>query len=145
MRGFLDSLLSPEPLPGGAMRGRREDKLPPFVAIFREMLKSEAWEKLGNAARVAYIHLKAKCVSRNPGEITLSYNEMERFMERRTFSRAIRELEEGGFISRTQRGGLYRRRNFFRLSENWRNHNSGGNNTTVESGKSDTVQRQALN
>lgn len=99
---------------------KKKNKLPPFVWIPKDMLTSPAWEALGHASRVAYIHLKAKCYSRDPGNIALSYQEMERIMQRRTYSRAIRSLEENGFIDRTQRGGLYRRRNFFRLSEDWR-------------------------
>ena len=74
------------------------------------MLKSQAWEKIGCPARVAYIHLKGKCCSQSVDELTLSFNEMERIMERRTFANALKELEVNGFIVRTQRGGLYRKR-----------------------------------
>lgn len=123
---------------------RKKNKFPPFVPIFREMLKSPAWEKIGNPSRVAYIHLKDKCVSRDPGEITLSYHEMERIMERRTFARALHELENFGFIDRIQRGGLFRRRNYFRLIEEWRKiQSSSGKNATVTSGKSDTVGKES--
>lgn len=141
---------------------KKKNKLPPFVPIFREMLKSPAWESLGNASRVAYIHIKAKVVSPTPGDVSLSYNEMERIMERRTYSWALKELEELGFIEKSQRGGLYRRRNFFRLIEEWREKtvadiyvakeklkkakeslkerkSSSVKNATVERGRSDTV------
>jgi len=102
------------------MSGRRKNKLPPFVPIFKDMLKSNAWGQLSNPARVAYIHMKAKVCTPYPDEITLSYREMEKFMQQRTFSRAIRQLEELGFIKIEQKGGLYRRRNFYTLSEQWR-------------------------
>jgi uncharacterized membrane protein len=101
-------------------RLRKKNKFPPFVAIFKEMLRSEAWESLSHPAKVAYIHLKEKCVSRDPGEITLSFKEMERIMRRHTFSKAIKELEQRGFILKEQRGGLFRKRNFYRLTEQWR-------------------------
>ena len=101
---------------------KKQNRFPPFIPIFRDMLKSKSWENLTNASRVAYIHLKAKCVSSNPGELTLSYAEMERIMRRETFSTALKQLETTGFIVRTQRGGLFRRRNFFQLSEGWKNH-----------------------
>jgi len=84
------------------------------------MLQGSAWESLGNGARVAYIHIKAKCVSFEPMEISLSYKEMERIMTRQTFARALRELEQFGFIKRTQRGGLYRKRNYFLLIDDWK-------------------------
>jgi hypothetical protein len=122
---------------------QRKNKSAPFVMIYREMLRSQAWEKIGNASRVAYLHLKAKVVSNNPGEITLSYKEMERYMERRTYAKAIQELEKWGFIDRVQRGGLFRRRNFFRLIEDWRKiHPSSGISDTVISGINDTVGKE---
>jgi DNA-binding transcriptional ArsR family regulator len=98
----------------------RKNKFPPFVAIFREMLKCEAWEALSNAARVAYIHLKAKSVNGRGDELTLSFKEMERVMDRHTFSKALSQLQTHGFITKEQRGGLYRKRNYFRLSEQWK-------------------------
>lgn len=106
----------------GAMRRSKKHKLPPFVAIYREMLSSEAWRNLTNAARVAYVHLKSKCVSYDQDEVTLSYGEVERggIMDRHTFSRAIKQLEASGFISKEQSGGLWRKRNHYRLVEKWR-------------------------
>ena len=102
----------------------KKHKSPPFVLILKEMLKSNAWQNLTNASRVAYLHLKAKSVSTNPGELTLSYVEMGKIMRGETFSKALKQLEAEGFILRTQRGGLYRKRNFFRLSEEWKNQGS---------------------
>jgi len=87
---------------------RKKEKSRPFVAILKEMLKSPAWLALGNAARVAYIHIKSKAFSRNLEDLPLSYGEMESIME------------EFGFIQKVQRGGLYRRRNLFSLIDDWR-------------------------
>ncbi|HBR21985.1 MAG TPA: hypothetical protein DD713_05375 [Nitrospiraceae bacterium] len=93
-----------------------------FVQIFTDMLKSPAWEKLSNSSRVTYIHIKSKCYSSDPTvDLTLSFNEMEKIMARKTFARSLRELEQSGFITITQRGGLFRKRNFFKLSDDWRN------------------------
>jgi len=105
----------------GAMSpARKKNRLPPFVAILKEMLKSEAWESISNPARVAYIHLKSKCVTANGGEITLSFKEMERIMDRHTFARTLGQLEAHGFIIKEQRGGMFRKRNFYRFSEQWK-------------------------
>jgi hypothetical protein len=93
----------------------------PFVMVFRDMLSSEAWEELTNASRVAYIHLKSKCVSKEQNEVTLSFKEMERFMDPKTYARALTQLIECGFITRAQRGGLFRKRNFFAFTDEWRN------------------------
>ena len=123
------------------MSRRKKSKLSRFVALQWEIIDSPAWESLTNASRVAYVHLKRKIVSANPGEISLSYREMEKIMHRHTFSDALRQLESTGFISREQRGGLYRRRNFFRLTEEWRQfgRDSGAKNSTVDSAKNSTV------
>jgi hypothetical protein len=90
---------------GGQGNGKEKNRLPPFVAILKEMLQSEAWGSISNPARVAYIHLKSKCVSANNDEITLSFKEMERIMDRHTFSRLLR---------------LFRKRNYYRFTEQWK-------------------------
>ena len=105
--------------------GKKKNRLPPFVAILKEMLKSEAWLSISNPARVAYIHLKSKCVTANNDFVTLSYQEMEKIMQRKTFARALSQLEKHSFIIREQRGGLYRKRNYFRFSEQWKNFKAG--------------------
>lgn len=100
----------------------RKRKQPPFVMIFKEMLNSEAWESISNPARVAYLHMKGKKCTVHGEEITLSFGEMERFMHRHTFSTAIDQLEECGFIVKSQRGGLYRKRNYYSFSDRWRTY-----------------------
>jgi DNA-binding transcriptional regulator YhcF (GntR family) len=121
--------------------GRKRNKLSRFVAIQWEIIDSEAWAALTNASRVAFVHLKRKVTNPNPGELSLSYNEMEKFMNRHTYAKALRELENVGFISKEQHGGLFRRRNFFKLSEEWRRYKekSSAKNNTVTSAKSGTV------
>jgi hypothetical protein len=105
----------------GKMGRRKRYGLSRFVALSWEVIDSAAWASLTNAARVALVHLKRKVVKPNPGEISLSYREMEKIMDRHTFSRALRQLEMVGFIEIEQKGGLFRRRNFFLLSDRWRN------------------------
>jgi len=123
------------------MYRRKKNKLSRFVAIPWEIIDSPAWKNLTNASRVALIHLKRKVVKPNPGEFSLSYNEMEEIMNRHTFSKAIKQLEVFGFIKKEQYGGLYRRRNFFRLSDEWRQYAqaSSAKSGTVEGVKNDTV------
>jgi len=124
----------------GNKRKKDRSKSPPFVMIFKEMLASEAWGALTNASRVAYLHLKGKSINSDQTEIFLSYKEMERIMEKRTFSRSLKELQEIGFIEKTQMGGLFRRRNIFRLSEAWKEYRRpSGKNATISGGKNATV------
>ncbi len=104
-----------------AGRENKKKKLSRLIALEWAIVDSKAWQGLTSSAKVAYIHLKRKVVNSTPGEITLSYTEMEKHLNRRAFSRALTLLEEKGFTERTKRGGLYRRRNFFRFSNEWRN------------------------
>ena len=101
---------------------KKKNKLSHFLTIQWEIIDSKAWEALTNASRVAFVHLKRKVTSPNPGELSLSYKEMEKYMNRHTFAKALKELEKVGFISKEQHGGLFRKRNFFRLSEEWRRY-----------------------
>ena len=103
------------------------------------MLKSAAWGNLTNAARVAYIHLKGKCVSFDQNEVTLSFKEMERIMNRHTYSRSLDQLEQCGFITRIQRGGLQRKRNYFRFNDDWKKIDSSAHIATVTSAHNGTV------
>ena len=120
---------------------KKKNKLSRFVAIPWEIIDSQAWQNLTNASRVALIHLKRKVVKPNPGELSLSYQEMEKIMNRHTFSKALKQLENFGFIEKKQYGGLYRRRNFFKLSDKWRRYGqpSSAKNGTVNGAKSGTV------
>ena len=64
--------------------------------------------------------------------MAVSYKEMERFMERDTFSSSLKQLEAVGFLKKTQTGGIFRKRNYFQMSEDWRRQgeaNVGGDHT----------------
>jgi hypothetical protein len=64
--------------------------------------------------------MKRKYNPARSDEITVSYREMEDEMTQKTFSKAVKELIAERLITVTQKGGLYRKRNFYRLSEDWR-------------------------
>ena len=99
---------------------RKKQKSLPFVMIYKEMLKHPNWQKLKVSSMVAYIYIKSKSISNNQEEIFLSFKEMEPIMTHPTFFNALTELESEGFIEKTQFGGLFRRRNKFKLSDNWK-------------------------
>lgn len=127
--------------PRGAMGYRKKkNKLARFVAMPWEVLDSPAWARLTNASKVAYVHLKRKITNANPGWLSLSYDEMEKHMNRHTFSRSLIQLEQEGFITKEQTGGLFRRRNFFKLSEEWRK-SSSAIIATVDSANTATVKQ----
>jgi DNA-binding MarR family transcriptional regulator len=91
-----------------------------FVPVPVEVLGSKAWEQLTNAARVAYLHIRMRWCFNREQPVAVSYTAMERIMERKTFSKALKKLEANGFIEKSQTGGLFRRRNYFDMSQEWR-------------------------
>jgi hypothetical protein len=104
------------------MSRRGRTKSPPFVMIEKAMLKSEAWQMIGNAGRVVYIHLKNECKYGGQVIVELTHKSMEPFMTHRTFATAIQDLIKTGFIEVEKQGGLYRFKNVFRLVEGWRTY-----------------------
>jgi hypothetical protein len=91
-----------------------------FVPFPVEVMESMAWKKLTNAARVAYLHIRKTWWFDEQKPVSVTYTAMERFMERDTFSEALKLLEGRGLIKKTQTGGLFRKRNYFNMSDEWR-------------------------
>jgi DNA-binding transcriptional regulator YhcF (GntR family) len=91
-----------------------------FVPFPVDILSSRVWEKLTNASRVAYLHIRKTWWFDKQKPVSVTYDAMEKFMARKTFSEALKQLETNGFITKTQTGGLFRRKNFFDVSEEWR-------------------------
>ena len=92
----------------------------------RDMLYNcTEWKSLPLCAKYFYIKLKAKYNGSNNGNIRLYYSELKGekgLSSHSTISRAIKELENNGWIERTKLGGLYRHFNEFRLTEKFDNH-----------------------
>lgn len=96
-----------------------------FVAIPRKTLKMTEWKELSAAAKLFYIHLKAKYNGHNNGDICIYYSELhgiKGISSNSTISRAIRELEEKGWIIKTMLGGLMRHVNKFKLTGKYDDH-----------------------
>jgi hypothetical protein len=91
-----------------------------FVPVVKHMIASSAFKKLTNAARVAYLLLKAQVNKRGQRKVVFPYKHAEPYMNRHTFSRSIQQLVELGFIEKSDFGGLYRRTNEYQFIEEWR-------------------------
>ena len=99
------------------MKPGKRRRFPSFVALGRQMLKSKEWrQELSYSEKILYIHLKYKYVGDNNGEIELHYSELEDFMSPATISKAFKGLLKKGWIEKTKQGGLYRFRNFYKLT-----------------------------
>lgn len=94
-------------------------KLPPFVPILKDMIKSEAYKQLTNASRTAYLLLKLQCKHYDDNEVKFPYSHAEPYMNRHTFGASIDQLVKLGFIEKSFLGGLFRRTNLYKFIETW--------------------------
>jgi len=97
----------------GKSRRSKAERLPPFVPIFHDELESTAYRTLSANAAKLLPYFKRICVKATrgkPNEITLfgfTYTEALKYgFARRTFSRAVQELQKHGFIDVAEVGGL---------------------------------------
>lgn len=106
----------------GDMGRRKKRKSKPFVQIFNELLKSEAYKELSHASFRAYVHIKAKYNGSNGDNLSFTYKEASKIMNVHTFSKAIGQLVELGFIDIVRSGHLYNTCNIFALSDRWKQY-----------------------
>ena len=85
-----------------------------------KMIDSEAWQGLSCYARAVYIEIKRKYNGSNKDNLSYTYREAGKLMQRRTFTKALRELVNNGLIDVIRSGGLYRKSNIFGLSDRWK-------------------------
>jgi hypothetical protein len=84
------------------------DKLPPFVPLFRETLKSLAWRQLSFGARALFTALRGRC-HHNNGHVYLSQRDAEEELGRCTrndIANWCRELAHYVFIVQTEAASL---------------------------------------
>jgi len=114
-----------------ARKNYKPDRLPPFVPILIEEIESQAYISLtGNASKAYTLFkkvnglLKKKQGDEYSGIFGLTYSEAERYgFARKTFSRAVTELNDKGFINIVEQGGLRgckRTTSKYELSNRWR-------------------------
>lgn len=111
-------------------RMKSGDRLPPFVPIFKEEMDSKAFLKLTPSTIKVLIYMRwaAGVVKKKTGDSAaafhFTYEETERLgIARRTFSRALQQLVDKGFIDIVYQGGLRgsgRSNSRYRMSDRWR-------------------------
>jgi len=94
-------------------RHSQKERLAPFVPIFHDELESVAYRTLSANAAKLLPYFKRICVKATrgkPNETTIfgfTYSEAVKYgFARRTFSRAVQELQQHGFIDIAKVGGL---------------------------------------
>jgi hypothetical protein len=116
-----------------AKRKNKSFNRKPFVAVFWELLNSEAYRKLTASAAKALPYFLGKNGSSShkegneySGTFELSYGEAKRYgFATRTFSRVIQELVEKGFVDPAGYGGLRgfcKSFNKFKISDRWKQY-----------------------
>jgi len=95
---------------------KKKDRLPPFTPTSNSLIDSDIYKKLTNASRVAYLLLCRQRRRFNQTEVIFPYSQAQDYMNRNTWSRAIKELIACGMIEKKQEGGLYRRVNIYTIT-----------------------------
>ena len=116
-------------------KDRFHRRYPPFVMLYKDLLRSPAWESLTNAARVAYLHIKLDENGYNEGLLKLPYSQAEKLMDKKTYAKALRQLQDRGFIVVMSHGGLFKRCTEFGLSTAWRDWRPSGPDTAHDKGQ----------
>lgn len=91
-----------------------------FIQIHWNFYDSKEWKSLHWYSKLAYLRMKRKYNPNNGDHVAVSYREMSDEMSQQSFGRAIKELLEVGFIEVVQKGGLFRKRNFYVFSYRWK-------------------------
>lgn len=113
-------------------RHSKGERLQPFVPIFHDELESTAYRTLTPTAAKLLPYFKRVCVKATrgkPDETTLfgfTYTEAVKYgFAKRTFSRAVQELQKNGFIDVAEIGGLRGAGHScsqYKLSKRWVTH-----------------------
>ena len=93
----------------------KKDRLPPFTPTLNSLIDSNTYKKLTNSARVAYLLLCRQRKHYGQTEVCFPYSDAQEYMDRNTWSRAIKNLEQNLLISKEQVGGLYRKKNIYKI------------------------------
>src|SRR5262245_8199111 len=103
----------------------RRTKLPPFVPLYKETMKTPAWIALSNGARMLYVLLKWNYNTNLGNHVFVSTRDAAKKLgSNRDFVRRwFRELQHYGFIVMVRPGGLgvegRGKAPHWRLTEQW--------------------------
>src|SRR5438270_7730960 len=82
--------------------GKNKRRLPPFVPLLKDTVKTEAWKAQSHGARSLYVVLKSRYNTQLQNSVYLSSRDAEKELgagsDRKNVLRWFRELEHFGFI-----------------------------------------------
>lgn len=97
------------------MKRKKSGRLPPFTPTPNNLIDSDCYKKLTNAARVAYLLLCRQKKRFDQTEVCLPYSHAVDYMHKITWNTAIKQLAAEGLIEITQKGGLFRKTNIYTI------------------------------
>jgi len=100
----------------------------PFLFVRRRWVDSEAFKKLPDRARTVLLFMSWECFKAPEdadGTFSLPYRQMKPWMAHKTFWRAIRDLQDAGFVEVVEPGffmrdGERRKPTVYRFSNAWK-------------------------
>lgn len=89
-----------------------------YIRITDNMMDSKAWKGLSCQAIVIYMNIKKKYNFTNENNLSFTYKEGLEIMNKRTFTKAMDNLIDNGFIH-IVRQGLLKQCSIYGLSDEW--------------------------
>ncbi|GAH59453.1 unnamed protein product, partial [marine sediment metagenome] len=96
--------------------------VPPYAQIEEKLAYSEASKGLKAHTKWLYVAFRLKYKGNNARDITFTEKEAKKITDWRTFRADYRKLIERGFIDLIKRGGFYKKKHIFGLSNRWRKY-----------------------
>ena len=90
----------------------RSKKIEPYLTLPYSTLHHKAWRQLSGHSIKVFLELRSRFNGSNNGKLRLSYDEGAKLlgMSKTTVGRALDELEEAGYITKTKEGHWYGRK-----------------------------------
>lgn len=91
-----------------------------YIRLGDSQLVSEAMRALSNSAFRVYVNMRIESAGNQQFKFTFS--KYKSYMTRPTFKKAVKDLEEKGFIDVVEHNANLRKANKYRFSEKWRSY-----------------------
>ena len=91
-----------------------------YCRMANTQMCSEAMRKLSSSAFKIYWYMRLESAGKR--EFEFPHRKYDSYMSKPTFFKAVRELEDAGFIEVIQHNGIARMPNLYRFSDGWKSH-----------------------
>lgn len=102
------------------------------IRITESMLESEAWADIRATSAKLYVSMKLRFTGNNQDGLRFPYCEAEKIINRKIVFESFKDLISHGFIEVIERGCFHRKLNKYKLSDKWKEWQTGVNYMTPE-------------